>query len=73
MADIIDFKKAKEEKEEKDLTGEGKEVIDKTTEEILANIQKKNEEDKEKRKKERLDANKSVLRSYRIKPKKPTN
>lgn len=75
MADIIDFQKAKDKKKAddvvKDIKDAAVEQIDATTSEILENIAKKNKENREREKEDREKANKSVLHSYKIKPKQP--
>lgn len=75
MADVIDFQKAKDKKKAddvvKDIKDAAVEQIDATTSDILENIAKRNKENKERESKEREKANKSVLHSYKIKPKQP--
>jgi hypothetical protein len=62
MGDVVDISKKRKEKqkEEKEAT---QETLD------LEAVAKKNEENRRRIEKERLDANKGVLRTYRIKSK----
>lgn len=59
MATVIEFKKKEKTEVEK--------TIEQQTNDDLALLSKKNEENKKRIEKERLDNNKKVLRSYRIK------
>lgn len=61
VVSLADFRK----KTEEEKTPE-EQAASETFEEIM----KRNEENKERMRKERLNANKSVLRNYRIKPSK---